>query len=194
MAARNLQVCLARRPRGAVSDDDFRIVETDLRPLLHEGEVLVSAETLSLDPYMRSRMDEASNYACNVALGDVMVGEAVGRVVESRDFAFQVGDYVIGMLGWQRFGALRGSELRKLDARAVPPSAFLGVLGLPGVTAWCGLREHGRLQPGETVVVSAASGAVGSVVGQLAEARGLPRRRDRRRAGQVRLRRERARS
>jgi len=163
----NTAVVLAAHAEGTVTEADFRIVEADIRRP-GEGEVLVESRTLSLDPYMRGRMTADKNYAAGVELGSVMIGEAVGTVVESRHAALAPGDMVIGMLGWQRYATLDGAQLHKLDGDNVPASAYLGVLGLPGVTAWYGLNEIGRPQPGETVVVSAASGAVGSVVGQLA--------------------------
>jgi NADPH-dependent curcumin reductase len=168
---RNLRVRLAARPGERVRESDFRIEEAAI-PDLDQGEVLVEVETLSLDPYMRGRMDEGKNYTGGVALGEVMVGEAVARVVESKSARFAAGDAVIGPVGWQRFAAMPEASLRKLEPDGVPLSAYLGVLGLPGFTGWYGLHEIGRPERGETVVVSAASGAVGSVVGQLAKIAG----------------------
>jgi len=171
MAATNRQVLLARRPQGTVTDDDFRIVDAPIaRP--GDGEVLVRNEWLSLDPYMRGRMNDVKSYVPSVQLGEVMVGQTVGEVVESRDARFAPGDRVLPPSGWQLYGTIKGSELAKVDTQLAPASSYLGVLGMPGFTAWFGLSEIGKPQPGETVVVSAASGAVGSAVGQLAKLHG----------------------
>jgi NADPH-dependent curcumin reductase CurA len=154
-----------------VTEDDFRIVETPI-PAPGDGEVLVRNEWLSLDPYMRGRMSDVKSYVPSVQLGEVMVGQTVGEVVESRDARFTPGDKVLTPSGWQLYGTIKGGELTKVDAQRAPASAYLGVLGMPGFTAWFGLFEIGKPKPGETVVVSAASGAVGSVVGQLAKIHG----------------------
>jgi len=167
----NQQVLLASRPQGAVTEDNFRIIETPLG-VPRDGEVLVGNEWLSLDPYMRGRMSDAKSYVPPAALGEVMVGQTVGEVIESRDARFAAGDKVLSSLGWQRYGIAKGGELTKLDATRFPASYYLGILGMPGMTAWFGLTEIGRPKPGETVVVSAASGAVGSVAGQLARSAG----------------------
>ncbi len=167
MARKNLQVLLANRPAGWVKESDFRIVETDI-PAPADGQVLIRNHYLSLDPYMRGRMNDQRSYAAKVELGEVMTGETAGEVVESRNPRFQRGDTVAGRVGWQQYALSDGSDLRKVDARQVPLSAHLGVVGMPGVTAWVGLNDIGQPKPGETVVVSAASGAVGGVVGQLA--------------------------
>ncbi len=166
MAKLNRQVLLARRPQGAVTEGDFRIVDVPLEAPRH-GEVLVQNEWLSIDPYMRGRMSDAKSYVPPAQLGAVMVGQTVGAVVESHDARFAPGDHVLTSLGWQRCGVARGAELTKIDATRVSASYYLGVLGMPGMTAWIGLTEIGQPKPGETLVVSAASGAVGSVVGQL---------------------------
>ncbi len=171
MVALNRQVLLANRPQGAVTEDNFRIVDAPIGTP-GEGEVLVRNEWLSLDPYMRGRMNDVKSYVPPVQLGEVMVGQTVGEVVESRDSRFQPGDKVLTPSGWQLYGVIKGSELHKIDARRAPASCYLGVLGMPGVTAWFGLLDIGAPKPGDTVVVSAASGAVGSVVGQLAKLRG----------------------
>jgi NADPH-dependent curcumin reductase CurA len=168
MAQKNLQVLLANRPTGWVKESDFRIVESEV-PAPGDGQVLVRNHYLSLDPYMRGRMNDQRSYAAKVELGDVMTGETAGEVVESRNPKFQRGDTVAGRVGWQQYALSDGSDLRKIDAKLVPMSAHLGVVGMPGVTAWIGLNDIGQPKPGETVVVSAASGAVGSVVGQLAK-------------------------
>jgi NADPH-dependent curcumin reductase len=170
MAGKNLQVLLASRPTGWVKESDFRIVESEI-PKPGEGQVVVKTLYLSLDPYMRGRMNDVRSYAAKVELGQVMVGEVVGEVMESGNPKFRPGDTVVGRVGWQRYALSDGSDLRKVDPALVPVSAYLGVVGMPGVTAWIGLTEIGQPKPGETVVVSAASGAVGSVVGQLAKAR-----------------------
>lgn len=171
MALMNRQVLLASRPQGWVVEDDFRIVEVPAGEP-GPGEVLVRNEWLSLDPYMRGRMNDAKSYARPVGIGEVMVGQTVGAVVESRDPRFTPGDRVLTQLGWQLCGVAKADELRKIDTTRAPASWYLGVLGMPGMTAWLGLAEIGQPKAGETLVVSAASGAVGSVVGQLAKARG----------------------
>ena len=168
MAALNKQVLLASRPQGSVTEDNFRIVETPIGPP-GPGEVLIRNEWLSLDPYMRGRMNDVKSYAPPAQLGAVMVGQTAGEVVESQDPNFKPGDKVLTQLGWQLYGVAKGKELVKIDAARAPVSHYLGVLGMPGITAWFGLLEIGQPKPGETVVVSAASGAVGSVVGQLAK-------------------------
>ena len=167
----NKQVLLASRPQGAVTAENFRIVETDL-PSPASGQVLVKNEWLSLDPYMRGRMNDVKSYAPSAKIGAVMVGQTVGEVVESRDPAFKPGDKVLTPLGWQLFGVANARDLTKIDATRVPASYYLGILGMPGITAWFGLSEIGRPKAGDTVVVSAASGAVGSVAGQLAKIAG----------------------
>lgn len=168
---KNLQVLLASRPSGWVSEDNFRIRESAV-PQPGEGEVLVRNLYLSLDPYMRMRMDAGKSYAPPVEIGEVMVGGTVGEVTESRDSHFVAGDIVTGRLGWQLYALSAGAALRKVNTAGAPVSAALGVIGMPGVTAWYGLLRIGEPKPGETVVVSAASGAVGSVVGQIAKIKG----------------------
>jgi NADPH-dependent curcumin reductase len=171
MSASNRQVLLASRPQGAISEANFRIVDAPVGTP-GDGEVLVKNEYLSLDPYMRGRMSDAKSYAPSVQLGEVMVGQTVGTVVESSDARFRPGDPVLTQLGWQLYGIAKAGSLTPIDASRVPPSYYLGVLGMPGITAWFGLNEIGQPKRGETLVVSAASGAVGSVVGQLAKIRG----------------------
>ena len=165
------QVLLASRPAGAPKESDFRLVETTLADPA-EGEVLVENLWLSLDPYMRSRMNDAKSYAASVALGGVMVGGTVGRVLTSRHEGFASGDVVVTQLGWSEHGVAPAKALRKIATPRVPLSAYLGAVGMPGVTAWYGLLEIGKPKASETVVVGAAAGAVGAVVGQLAKARG----------------------
>ncbi|KAF1053591.1 MAG: NADPH-dependent curcumin reductase [Burkholderia gladioli] len=159
---------LVSRPDGAARLDNFRLVETPL----NDGELRVRNHFLSLDPYMRGRMSTAKSYAAPQPLDAVMIGETTGEVIESRHAGFAVGDRVTGMFGWQTHGTSNGAGLRKLGASRVPLSACLSVVGMPGVTAWYGLNRIVEPKRGETVVVSAASGAVGSVVGQLAKCAG----------------------
>jgi NADPH-dependent curcumin reductase CurA len=167
----NRQILLASRPEGEPTAATFRIADAPL-PVPVDGEVLVRNLYLSIDPYMRSRLATAKSYAKHVEIGDVMVGQTVGEVVESRAAGFAPGDRVLTSLGWQLYGAAPAAALRKVDDRRVPLTYYLGALGMPGMTAWFGLREIGQPKPGETVVVSAASGAVGSVVGQIAKSMG----------------------
>jgi NADPH-dependent curcumin reductase len=171
MAEKNLQVQLASRPAGWVKESDFRVVETAIPPP-SDGQVLIKNLYLSLDPYMRGRMNDTRSYAAKVEIGDVMTGETVGEIVQSRHPLFKTGDTVAGRVGWQQYALSDGKDLRKVDPNLVPISTYLGVVGMPGVTAWVGLLDIGQPKPGETVVVSAASGAVGSVVGQLAKIKG----------------------
>jgi NADPH-dependent curcumin reductase len=167
----NRQVLLKSRPDGAPGLDNFELVQ---RPVLEpgDGEVLMRNRYLSLDPYMRGRMSAAKSYAKPVELGEPMVGGTVGEIVASRNARFVAGDTVLGYGGWQDYAISGGIGLRKLDPAAAPVTAHLGVLGMPGMTAYAGLLEIGQPKPGETVVVAAASGAVGSVVGQIARIKG----------------------
>jgi NADPH-dependent curcumin reductase CurA len=171
MENRNRQVLLTRRPTGAPTPDDFAITAAP-PPDPAEGEVLVRGIYLSLDPYMRGRISGVRSYARPVEVGAVMEGRVVGQVASSRDPAIREGDFVLGGYGWQLYSAVPGQNLLKLDPAEAPLSTALGVLGMPGLTAYVGLDEIGRPQRGETVVVSAASGAVGAVVGQLARRQG----------------------
>ena len=165
------QFQLAARPEGYPKDSDFRMVESPV-PEPRPGEFLVRIVYLSLDPYMRGRMSDARSYVPPVALGDVMEGGTVGEVVRSSHPGFAVGDIVEGRLGWQEYAVSSGKGVRKVDARVAPISTALGVLGMPGLTAYFGLLEVGQPKAGETVVVSAASGAVGGLVGQIAKLKG----------------------
>ena len=167
----NKRVLLASRPTGWVTEANFRL---DSVPVLEpkDGEVLVKNLWLSLDPYMRGRMNDTKSYAAKQEIDAVMVGGTVGEVIESKNPKFKPGDKVVGMFGWQQYGCSDGAGLNKIDASRVPMQAFLGVLGMPGVTAWVGLLDICQPKAGETVVVSAASGAVGSVVGQIAKLKG----------------------
>lgn len=167
----NRQVLLAARPAGEVSEAHFRIADAPM-PTPNDGEVLVRNRFLSLDPYMRMRMSDAPSYAPSVAIGQVMVGGAVAEVVESRSPRLKAGDLITAPTGWQLYATLPAERARRIENPVAPLSAYLGVLGMPGVTAWVGLHLLGPLETGQTLVVSAASGAVGSVVGQIARLRG----------------------
>ncbi len=167
----NLRVVLASRPTGAVEMSNFRVEHAAL-PEPGPGQVLVRNLWLSLDPYMRGRMSEARSYVAPVEVGECMPGGTAGEVIASRDAGFAVGDHVVGMLGWQQYGVAEAQALRKVDKNGFPLQAFLGTLGMPGVTAWHGVQEICKPAAGETFVVTAASGAVGSVAGQLAKAAG----------------------
>ena len=164
MENRNPQVLLKRRPTGAPTPADFAITDAPL-PDPAEGEVLVHGIYLSLDPYMRGRISGQRSYARPVEVGAVIEGRVVGEVARSRDPGFREGDYVLAGFGWQLYSAVPGQGLLKLDPATAPLSTALGVLGMPGLTAYVGLDEIGKPQRGETVVVSAASGAVGAAVG-----------------------------
>jgi len=174
MSQKNRQILLASRPEGEPTADNFKLVESTL-PTLEAGQVLVRHHYLSLDPYMRGRMSEAKSYATPQPLNKVMQGATVGEVVESNNAFFKPGDKVLGMGGWQEYALVDGGQrgvLQKVDTRQVPLSAYLGAVGMPGVTGWYGLNKIIEARQGQTVLVSAASGAVGSVVGQLAKQRG----------------------
>jgi NADPH-dependent curcumin reductase CurA len=165
------QIVLARRPEGDVTADCFR-QETASLPPIGEGQVLVRQRFLSLDPYMRPRMTEMRSYTPPFALGQPLTGGSVGEVVDSRNPAFAAGDTVIGMLNWATHTVHDGKGLRRIDAAGLPLSAYLGVLGMPAFTAWYGMKHICKPKAGETVFVSAATGAVGQVAGQLARLAG----------------------
>ncbi|VVD66231.1 NADP-dependent oxidoreductase [Pandoraea pneumonica] len=167
----NRQILLVSRPKGEATLDNFHLAAPEL-PELGDGQVLVRNFYLSLDPYMRGRMNDTKSYAPPQPLDAVMVGATVGEVIESRHPDWQPGDAVTAMFGWQEYGISDGSNLRRVDAVRVPMSVYLGAAGMPGVTAWYGLNKIIAPKAGETVAVSAASGAVGSVVGQLAKRMG----------------------
>ncbi len=175
MASRpNRQIHLASRPDGEARADNFAAVDGTIGDPA-DGQVLVRQRFLSLDPYMRGRMNDAKSYAKPQPLGEVMQGGTAGEVVASRHAGFREGDTVVGMGGWQEYALVDAAQpgaLRKVDTSHVPLSAYLGPVGMPGVTAWYGLMKICEPKAGQTVLVSAASGAVGSVVGQLAKARG----------------------
>ncbi len=166
--SRARRIVLKRRPVGPPVPEDFALEEIRM-PEPGPGEVLVETSWLSIDPYMRGRLSDAPSYTEPVALGEPIHGECVGRVRDSRDPAFGAGELVIGMGGWQTHFVLPGSKLRRLDPEAAPPSAWLGVLGMPGLTAYAAIEGIAKPEPGETVVVPAAAGAVGAVAGQLAK-------------------------
>ncbi len=170
----NKQFLLASRPQGEATAANFRLVESPVAAPT-DGQVLVRHHYLSLDPYMRGRMNDAKSYAPPQPLDAVMIGGTAGEVVESRHPGFAAGDKVVGMGGWQQYSVVDGNArgaLRKVDVSRIPLTAYLGVVGMPGVTAWYGLMKICEPKPGATILVSAASGAVGSVVGQLAKAKG----------------------
>jgi len=167
----NRRVVLAARPRGEPAPGDLRLEEAPV-PEPGDGQVLLRTVLLSLDPYMRLRMDEGPSYAPPVGIGEAMVGATVAEVVGSRHPGFREGELVLARAGWQDYAALDGHGLRKLDPAEAPPSAALGVLGMPGLTAYAGLLAIGRPLPGETVAVAAATGPVGSAVGQIARIKG----------------------
>jgi len=168
---KNRRILLASRPEGWPTEANFELEEVPV-PGVGEGRFLVRNHWLSLDPYMRGRMDAAKSYAKCAALGEVMIGGTVGEVLESRHRGFKPGEFVNGPLGWQEYAVTDGAGVRKVDGAKAPLSYYLGVLGMPGVTAWMGLLDIAQPKAGETVVVSAASGAVGSVVGQLVRLKG----------------------
>ncbi len=174
MSLTHHRIVLAARPAAEATTEHFRLEAVPVPPV-PEGHVLMRVHYLSLDPYMRMRMNDTKSYAAPVGLGEVMVGGTVGEVLESKQDGFAAGDTVVCMGGWQELAVLDARQpgmVRKVDATRMPMSAFLGAVGMPGVTAWVGLNHIIEAKAGETVVVSAASGAVGSVVGQLAKAKG----------------------
>jgi len=171
MPDRNRQVLLRRRPSGMPVPQDFELVDAAL-PEPKAGEVLLRGIYLSLDPYMRGRISGVRSYARPTEIGEVIEGRVVGQVMASRDPAWREGDYAFGGYGWQTHSAVAASGLLRLDPAEAPISTALGVLGMPGMTAYIGLSDIGRPKAGETVVVSAASGAVGAIAGQLAKHQG----------------------
>lgn len=172
MSEQMQRIALASRPVGAPTDENFRL-ETGPVPTPGDGEVVVRVHYMSLDPYMRGRMDDAKSYAAPVPIGGTMEGGGVGEVIASDSPAFKPGDIAFGMFGWTTHGVAKAQDLRKLDPAHGPITAALGVLGMPGFTGWYGLTKLGRPKAGETLVVAAATGPVGSMVGQVAKAAGL---------------------
>ena len=171
MPTKNRQILLASRPSGEPSPDNFQLVETDI-PKPGSGQMLLRTIYLSLDPYMRGRMNAGPSYSPPVEIGEVMVGQSICEVVESNLPNRRSGDIVLASTGWREYSLSDGEDTRKIDRSLVPLSYTLGVLGMPGFTAYAGLLNIGKPQSGETVVVAAASGAVGSVVGQIAKIKG----------------------
>ncbi len=170
----NQRIVLASRPQVEATVSNFRLDVVEV-PALADGQVLVRNHYLSLDPYMRMRMNDTKSYAAPQAIGDPMIGGTVGVVAESRHPGYAVGDTIVGMGGWQEYTVINAAApgaMRKVDASIIPLSAYLGAVGMPGVTAWVGLIHLIAPKAGETIVVDAASGAVGSAVGQLAKSRG----------------------
>ncbi len=170
-AGTNRRIVLARRPHGEPQADDFRLERTAL-PVPGPGEVLLRTRFLSLDPYMRGRMNDAPSYAPPVAIDAVMTGQTVSAVEASNNPDFTVGELVVANAGWQDYALSDGHDLLRIDAALARPSYALGVLGMPGLTAYVGLLDIGQPQPKETVAVAAATGAVGSLVGQIAKLKG----------------------
>ncbi len=171
MTAINRQIVLAARPEGLPKETDFGLVESPM-PRPDKGQFLVKINYLSVDPYMRARMSEAKSYAEPVKIGDVMVGGTAGKVIESKHPDYRPNDVVVGYWGWQEYAISDGQGVSRYDISIAPMPAALGVLGMPGMTAYFGLLEIGQLQPGENVFVSGAAGAVGSIVGQIAKLKG----------------------
>ena len=167
----NRQITLASRPVGYPKESDFNLIEVPI-PTPEDGEVLVKTLYLSVDPYMRGRINAAKSYAANVEIDEVMVGSVIAQVIASKHPNFEVGDIVNAGIGWQEYGVAAGNGLRKIDPTIAPISTGAGILGMPGLTAYFGLLVVGKLQERETVFVSGAAGAVGSVVGQIAKIKG----------------------
>src|SRR5580658_5248788 len=171
MSSVNRQFVLASRPTGLPEESTFKMIETPI-PALKDGEFLARAMYLSVDPYMRGRISQARSYAAGVEIGGVMVAGGVARIVESKNANFAVGDIVDIYMGWQEYVVSNGKGIRKLDPSVAPVSTALGVLGMTGMTAYFGLLDVCKPKPGETVVVSGAAGAVGSIAGQIAKIKG----------------------
>jgi NADPH-dependent curcumin reductase CurA len=165
------EIRLKNRPEGLPRETDFELAEVEL-PEIGEGEVLVQNMYMSVDPYMRGRMVDKRSYLPPFQLNQPLDGGCVGGVVESKNEQFQVGDFVLGMSGWREYFISDGTGLNKIDPKVAPIQAYLGTVGMPGLTAYCGLLEIGKPNEGETVFVSAASGAVGSIVCQIAKLKG----------------------
>lgn len=168
---KNRRIVLAARPEGAPKETDLRLEEAPV-PEPGEGELVTRTIYMSLDPYMRGRMNDAKSYAQPVGIGEVMTAGAVSQVVASRNPRFSEGDIVFGYSGWQDYALVDGKGFRKLDPDQAPVTTSLGILGMPGMTAYTGLKNIGQPKEGETLVVAAASGAVGSAVGQIGKIRG----------------------
>lgn len=171
MQEMNKRIVLANRPLGLPKLSDFTLVEAPV-PQPGEGEFLVRAHYLSLDPYQRGRMNDGPSYAAPVGIGEVMVGGVVGEITLSNHPDYAIGETVVGNLGWQQYAVSDGQGIRKVDPRLAPVSTALGILGMPGMTAYFGLLEIGKLKPDDTLVVTSAAGAVGSAVGQIGKLKG----------------------
>lgn len=171
MKEKNRQIVLANRPKGMPDEETFHFIEQDTKEL-EEGEVLLRTLYVSVDPYMRGRMQDAESYIEPFQLGKVIEGGSIGEVIESKSENFQQGDIAIGMFGWQTHYVAKEKEIRKIDPSLAPITTHLGILGMTGLTAYFGLLDIGKPKDGETVVVSGAAGAVGSVVGQIAKIKG----------------------
>ena len=167
----NKKWILNKRPIGYPKEEDFKLIESSVDEL-GEGEILIESHYLSLDPYMRGRMNDSKSYAPSIKLGGVITGEVVGKVVQSKSKLFNEGDYATAHIGWQKYGKIDGASARKIDPELAPISTSLGILGMPGLSAYFGFLDVCSPKPGDTVVVSAASGAVGAIVGQIAKIMG----------------------
>jgi hypothetical protein len=167
----NKQILLVSRPAGMPTLDNFKLIEAAV-PQPQDGEVLLRTVYLSVDPYMRGRMSDRKSYVPPFGLNEVIVGGGIGEVIESRTSAFQSGDIVTGMLGWELYSTAKAAGLRKVDPKLAPVTTALGVLGMPGLTAYFGLLDIGQPKSGETVLVSGAAGAVGMTVCQIAKIKG----------------------
>jgi NADPH-dependent curcumin reductase len=168
----NRQIRLRSRPVGMPQRDNFDIVDAPL-PEAKDGEILAKNVFLSVDPYMRSRMNEGRSYLLPIPLNGVIGSNTIARVISSKDASFEPGELVTGYGGWEEYSLYSGPAVRKIDVKLAPPEAFLGILGMPGATAYLGVMDFGRPKPGDTFVVSAASGPVGSVAGQIAKIKGV---------------------
>lgn len=166
---KSMQVELASRPEGEPSEGNFAVNTVEISPIV-DGEILVRNQWMSVDPYMRGRMKDGDSYVRPFQIGEALEGGCIGKVVESRNDCFSKGDYVLGNLGWREYWKSSGEGVQKLDPEEAPLQSYLGVLGMTGMTAWVGLKRIAHLSPGSTVFVSAASGAVGSMVAQIAKA------------------------
>ncbi|SDX23323.1 hypothetical protein SAMN05444487_11286 [Marininema mesophilum] len=171
MSTINRQIYFMERPHGTPNENTFELRSSDI-PKPGPGEVLLRTVYLSVDPYMRGRMSDRKSYVAPFELNEVLSGGVVGQVEISNDDRFQAGDLVVGLLGWQDYSVVKADQLNKIDANLASPSAYLGALGMPGLTAYFGLLDIGQPQAGETVVVSGAAGAVGTIVGQIAKIKG----------------------
>ncbi|MBX2841880.1 MAG: NADP-dependent oxidoreductase [Flammeovirgaceae bacterium] len=168
---KNKKIIFNKRPVGVPDEDCFKFLETDI-PEISEGQVLVEIHYLSVDPYMRGRMNDRKSYIAPFQVGEVFTGGAVGKIKASKDKKLKEGDFVVGMMSWENYAVVPAKELTKISPELAPISTSLGVLGMPGLTAYFGLLEIGKPKDGETVVVSGAAGAVGTIVGQIAKMKG----------------------